>query len=114
MMKAVKVVTTGSLFVGGYFAITALFGSETDPDPNKLARDAYVTECMEARTGWRRGTGGFYDSTTRDERSRMARLCGIDFDNERVDQAEQAVRDGHLEVRGQVDPRYHPQLADSE
>ncbi|MEL6828149.1 MAG: hypothetical protein AAFN91_18020 [Pseudomonadota bacterium] len=109
MKNVLKAAATGSLFLCGYLLVTGWFDSAVEPDPNQFDREAYVTECMEARVGWRRGTNGFYNTTTAAERIRMEELCGIDFDDGRVGSVVQAVRDGLLEVRGEIDPRYHPQ-----
>ncbi|MEM6554454.1 MAG: hypothetical protein AAF642_01170 [Pseudomonadota bacterium] len=114
MKNVLKAVMTGFLFLIGYLAIVNWFGSSVENDPKQLAREAYVTECMEARVGWRRGTNGFYNATTADERIRMKELCRIDFDNGRIGSVVQAVRDGQLKVRGQIDPRYHPELTQAE
>lgn len=105
---------TAILVVGGFFGFKAWIGSIFKPDPQQIAKDSYVTECMEARVGWRRGTNGFYDNTTAGERVRMAELCGIEFDDGTVGPVVQAVRDGELKVRGQIDPFYHPELAHSQ
>jgi anti-sigma28 factor (negative regulator of flagellin synthesis) len=107
-MKGVLVGSaTATIFVAGFLIVSGWSGSEIEKDPQQLARAAYVTECMEARTGWRRGTNGFYNSTTQGQRMRMAELCGIDFDEGRVDQVVQAVRNGELQIRGQIDPYFH-------
>jgi len=65
-------------------------------------RNSYISECIEARVGFREQTNGFYDTTTARFRTRTRELCGLDFDRGRVDQVTQAVRDGNLQVRGMV------------
>ena len=101
--------STATVGVVCFLAVNAWMGSGSENNPKHTARDAYVTECMEARIGWRRGTNGYYNVTTAKERVRMAELCGLDFDNGEVDSVVQAVRNGELTVRGQIDPRYHPE-----
>lgn len=94
--------------IGAWFVWNAMDAAFA-PDPVQIAQDAYITECMEARIGWRKGTNGFYDRTTATERIRMAELCRIEFDSGVIGPVVQAVRDGELTVRGEIDPRFHPE-----